>query len=45
MNFIQRWLYIRKEEKKDRERALNNSWIEEYSEEMQQIIKGEVIDE
>jgi hypothetical protein len=45
MNFIQRWLYSRSEDKKNRERALDNSWIEEYSEEMQQILKGEVIDE
>lgn len=45
MNIIQKWLYFRKEDAKNRERASNNSWLEEYSEEMQQILKGEVIDE
>ncbi len=45
MNFIQRWFYLRREEKKDRERAMNNSWIEEYSKEMQNTIKGVFEDE
>lgn len=45
MNFIQKWLYLRREEKKDRERAMNNSWIEEYSKEMRDIIEGVIEDE
>ena len=45
MNFIQKWFYLRREEKKDRERARDNSWLEEYSKEMQNSIKGVFEDE
>tara|TARA_B100000925_G_scaffold291820_1_gene281622 strand:- start:7610 stop:7777 length:168 start_codon:yes stop_codon:yes gene_type:complete len=38
MNFIQKWLYLRREDKKDRERARDNSWLEEYSKEMIDIL-------
>lgn len=41
MNFIQKWFYLRRENKKDRERAMNNSWLEEYSEEMKDILGKE----
>ncbi len=44
MNFIQKWFYLRRENKKDRERAMNNSWLEEYSQEMKDILGEETID-
>ena len=45
MNRLQRWFYLRREEKKDRERARNNSWLEEYSKEMRETITGVFEDE
>ena len=45
MNFIQKWFYLRREEKKDRERAMNNTWLEEYSQEMRDILEGVIEDE
>ena len=44
MNFIQKWFYLRREDKKDRERARDNSWLEEYSQEMKDILGEETID-
>jgi hypothetical protein len=38
MNPISRWLYIREENKKNKQRAIENSWLDGYSKEMIEIL-------
>ena len=38
MNIIQKWIYIREENKKNKQRAIENSWLDGYSKEMREIL-------
>ena len=38
MNPISRWLYIREENKKNKQRATENSWLDGFSKEMIEIL-------
>tara|TARA_B100001059_G_C17366406_1_gene347621 strand:+ start:224 stop:367 length:144 start_codon:yes stop_codon:yes gene_type:complete len=38
MNLISRWRYIREENKKNKQRALENSWLDGFSKEMIEIL-------
>jgi len=45
MNWLQKWFYLRREERLDRERARNNTWLEEYSEDMKKTLRGDVFED
>lgn len=45
MGFISRWLVIREANKQDLKRIRENSWLEEYSKEMKQTLKGDVFED
>jgi len=40
MNPITKYLILRREARKDRERIANATWLDEYSKEMREVLKG-----